>query len=268
MIDRVNAAALAADGDGWHYWCWTDDWQSSLAHLAAQKADPVACYFQGESMGLYDYDDHPRPVVPLVCSYSAELQRRVHTHGEPKKSQTLLLSSATKMYTLFRRMSTPTAAAVNGALTRLGVEADYLWTSQNDVRLAQETLDSYKLIVLADNIYRRDYREIPEMLLRFVENGGTLYLPMDRYDSLEDEYGARHDCPALAKLCGIDPDGYQEWPGANAPIRNWPFSSDLAHEPNFDAGAFSRLYWGICPDFRHRAAGAVSPANARFPHRR
>jgi len=254
MIDRVNAACLAADGDGWHYWDWTDDWESSLAHLREQKADPVASYFQGESMGLYDYDNHPRPVVPLVCNYSAELQRRVTTHAEPKTSQTLLLSSATKMYTLFRRMSTPTAAAVNGALARLGVEPDYLWTSQNDVRITQETLNRYQLIVLADNMYSRDYREVPEMLLTFVENGGTLYLPMDAFDSIEDEYGVRHACPALTKLCGIDADVPHTWPGAGEPIKNWPFPSDLAHEPNFDASAFSRLYWGICPDFRHRAA--------------
>ena len=32
IIDRVNTALLNADGDGWHYWSWTDDWQSSLAH--------------------------------------------------------------------------------------------------------------------------------------------------------------------------------------------------------------------------------------------
>lgn len=254
MFDRVNAACLAADGDGWHYWCWTDDWQSSLAHRAEQKADPVACYFQGESMGLYDYDDHPRPVVPLVCNYSAELRRRVHTHAIPKKSQTLLLSSATKMYTLFRRMSTPTAAAVNGALTRLGVEADYLWTSQNDVRISQETLNSYQLIVLADNMYSRDYRELPDMLLNFVQQGGTLYFAMDQFESIEDEHGVRHASPALTKLCGIDAQGDTDWPGAHTPIHNWPFPTDLAHEPNFDASAFSRLYWGICPQFRHRAA--------------
>jgi hypothetical protein len=250
----VNAACLAADGDGWHYWCWTDDWQSSLAHRREQKADPVATYFQGESMGLYDEDGDPRPVVPLVCNYSAELKRRVATCTAPKKSEVLLLSSATKMYTLFRRMSTPTAAAVNGALARLGVEADYLWTSQNDVRITQDTLDSYKLIVIADSMYGRDYPELPEMLLRFVENGGTLYFAMDQFDAIEDEYGVRHASPALARLCGVDPDGYTDWPGANQPCRNWPFQTDVAHEPNFDASAYSRLYWGICPEFRHRAA--------------
>ena len=192
MIDRVNAACLAADGDGWHYWCWTDDWQSSLAHLAEQKADPVACYFQGESMGLYDYDDHPRPVVPLVCNYSAELQRRAQTHGEPKKSQTLLLSSATKMYTLFRRMSTAhrgggerraDAAGRGGGLPvdepeRCAHQRRRRWTA-------------IKLIVLADNMYSRDYRELPEMLLSYVEHGGTLYFAMDQFDAIEDEYGVR-----------------------------------------------------------------------------
>ena len=41
LVDRVNAACLAADGDGWHYWNWTDDWESSEAHKAAQKKTPT-----------------------------------------------------------------------------------------------------------------------------------------------------------------------------------------------------------------------------------
>lgn len=253
MIDRVNAACLAADGDGWHYWCWTDDWVSSLAFTREQKINTTDYYMQGESMGLYDYDDVPRPVVSLVCQYSAELERRTKRPAATPH-ETLLLSSAAKMYSLYRRMATPTAAAVNGALARLGVEADYLWTAQNDLRISQETLNAYKLLVIADNMYGRDFRDMPEKLLAYVEQGGTLYLPLEHFDTFEDEHGVSHVSPALSRLCGIDPHGYTDWPGAHSPCRNWPYPTNKPHEPNFDYGSFTRLHWGICPEFRHRSA--------------
>lgn len=253
VIDRVNAACLAADGDGWHYWCWNDDWQSSLAHRSEQKANPTEMYFQGESMGLYDYDDHPRPVVPLINLYSQELLRRTITHSQPKTSEVLLLSSAAKMYNLYRRLAVPLAAAMSGALNRIGVEADYLWSSQNDTHISQETLNSYKAIAIADNMYGRDYRDMPEKLLCYVEQGGTLYFPLDSYDSFADEHGVAFENAALRTLTGVDPDGYRDWPGAKTPIKNWPFPTDKPHEPNFDTDSFPRLHWGICPEFRHRS---------------
>ncbi len=252
-IDRVNAACLAADGDGWHYWSFTDDWESSLAHAREQKMHPTEMYFQGESMGLYDYDDVPRPVVSLVCQYSQELQRRVRTHAQPKTSEVLLLSSSAQMYNLFRRMATPTAAAVNGALMRLGVEADYLWSGQNDVHINPETLAGYKLIVVADNMYGRDFRNMPDKLLAYVENGGTLYFALDQYDTFADEHGVARPSAAWRTLAGVDPAGNTDWPGADVPCRNWPFPTDKPHEPNFDFGSFTRLHWGVCPAFRHRA---------------
>lgn len=254
LVDRVNAACLAADGDGWHYWCWTDDWESSLAHRTQQKLHPEHGYFQGESMGLYDYDDCPRPVVMLAGEYSRQLQRLRKANRPNKKSEVLMLSSAPRMYNLFRRMAMPTAAAVCGSLLRMGVEPDYLWSSQNDVPITQETLDSYKLIVIADNMYERDFRQMPSLLLRFVENGGTLYFPLDRYDSFKDEHGVKHASPALQTLSGVDPAGWKLWAGAGERIKNWPFPGDQAHEPNWDVQAFPRLHWGICPEFRHRSA--------------
>ena len=253
MVDRVNAACLAADGDGWHYWCWADDWESSLAHRAEQKAHPHEMYFQGESMGLYDYDDHPRPVAALVRLYSDAVTRRARRATPHKHSEVLLLSSAAQMYNLFRRMATPTAAAVNGALARLGIECDYLWTAQNDVHIAPETLAGYRLVVIADHMYGRDFRDMPAKLLRFVQEGGTLYLALDRWDSFEDEHGVRHESPALRTLSGVDPAGVKDWPGADTGCRNWPFPTEKPHEPNFDALAFPRLHWGVCPAFRHRA---------------
>ena len=253
MIDRVNAACLAADGDGWHYWCWADDWESSLAHKVDQKANPTDMYWKGESMGLYDYDDHPRPVVALVGQYSGELKRRAARDLPPKQGEVLLLSSSARMYNLFRRMATPTAAAVAGALLRLGVEPDHLWTSQNDIEIARATLDRYKLIVIADNMYERDFRDMPEKLLAFVKRGGALYFPLDRWDSFKDEHGVQFECPAITELSGVDPNGWKDWPGAHTPCRNWPFPTETPHEPNWDALAFPRLQWGICPEFRHRA---------------
>lgn len=253
MTDRVNAACLAADADGWHFWSWADDWESSLAHLTAQKAHPEEMYWQGESTGLYDYEDHPRPVVALMSMYSDEWERRRRKNPPPKKSEVLLLSSAAKMYSLYRRLATPTAAAVNGALTRLGVECDHLWTAQNAVRIAPETLASYRLIVIADNMYGRDFREMPDLLLRYVEQGGHLYFALDRWDSFEDEHGVAFDSPAIRRLSGVQPDGWRGWPGADTPCHNWPFPGTTPNEPNFDALAFPRLHWGICPAFRRYA---------------
>ena len=253
MIDRVNAACLEAGCDGWHYWCWTDDWESSLAHRREQIDKPEEMYFQGESMGLIDYEDHPRPVAALVSQYSAQLRRRQAAAPADRSGEALLLSSSPRMYSLFRRLAVPTAAAVSGAMTRLGVRADCLWSSQNDTRIAQETLKAYKLVVIADSMYERDFRDTPDKLLRFVENGGTLYLPLDRYDSFKDEHGVAHENASLRRLSGVDPASRKDWPGAGVPCRNWPLPTQELSEPGWDVQAAPRVHWGICPQFRHRA---------------
>jgi hypothetical protein len=76
IIDRVNAACLAADGDGWHYWSWTDDNQSKSSFPAEQDDDPTAFYWFGESTGLLDFKGHPRPALSLTARYSRECARR------------------------------------------------------------------------------------------------------------------------------------------------------------------------------------------------
>lgn len=250
IVDRVNAAALAADGDGWHYWSWTDDWQSSLSHDKAQKADPTAYYWQGESMGLYDYDDHPRPVTALLSQYSAQLKRKIRAAKPAATGEVLLLSSAAQMLSLFRRMAFPTAGAVGNALFRCGVEPDYLWTARNALKLDAETLNAYKLVVIADPMFGRDARETPPLLLDYVRAGGTLYLPLADYASFEDEFGVRFESPAIRELAGVDESAAPAWPGANERCRNWPFPGQEAHEPNYDALAFPRLMWGVTDPFR------------------
>lgn len=256
IVDRVNAACLAADGDGWHYWSFTDDNQSLSSHLAEQKADPTRFFWYGESTGLFDWDDAPRPACAIVSQYSAELSRRAASGRPEKRSDVLLLSSAPRMYSLFRRLAYPTAAAVSGALARCGVECDYLWSAQNDVRISPETLGAYRLIVLADNMYERDFRDMPGKLLAFVEQGGTLYLPLDRWDLFRDEHGVAYRDEALTRLSGVDPDGWKDWPGARETCANWPFASDPGAVPNEDFQGFPRLSWGICPEFRHRCPSA------------
>jgi hypothetical protein len=256
IFDRVNAACLAADGDGWHYWSYTDDNQSMSSHLTEQKAHPEHYYHIGESTGLYDWDDQPRPVTALVCQYSAELARRAAADTPPKRSDVLLLSSAPRMYNLFRRLAYPTAAAVSGALARCGVECDYRWTAQDEIEIAPETLDAYRLLVLADNMYERDFRSMPDKLLRFVRDGGTLYFALDDWQAFKDEHGVGFASPALRELSGVDPDGWKDWPGARDACRNWPYPTEASLEPNLDFQAFPRLPWGICPAFRHRAPAA------------
>lgn len=253
IYDRVNAACLAADGDGWHYWSFTDDYQSMSSHLAQQKAQPEKYWYIGESTGLFDWDDHPRPVCALVTQYSRELERRAAMRPPQKKSDVLMLSSAPRMYNLFRRLAYHTAAAVTGALARCGVEPDYLWSAQDEIEISQDTLDAYRLIVIADNMYERDFRTMPDKLLRFVQKGGTLYFPLDDWQTFKDEHGVKFECPALRKLSGVDSQGYKDWPGARDPCQNWPFPTDAAYEPNLDPQAFPRLSWGICPEFRHRS---------------
>jgi hypothetical protein len=250
VLDRVNAACLAADGDGWHYWCWSDDNQSWVTHAKQRHANPAQYFFHGESMGLVDFDGHAKPALSLVARYSRELERRAAANPPAKKSDVLLLSSAPRMYNLFRRLALPTAAAVNGTLTRLGVEADYLWTARNDLRIEPRTLDSYRLIVITDNLYERDFRDMPEKLLRFVQRGGTLYFAMDRWDSFKDEHGVEHQNPALTKLTGVDPHGWNGWPGARERAKNWPFPTDPAKESPADMQGFPRVEWGVCPAFR------------------
>jgi len=256
IYDRVNAACLAADGDGWHYWSWTDDYASKSSHPAERKANPTDFYWSGESTGLMDWDDCPRPVVSLLTQYSRQLRRIERADPPVQRSDVLMLSSAARMYNLFRRMAYPTAAAVCGALGRVGVRCDYLWTAQNDVHISDETLGQYRLIVIADNMYGRDFRDMPAKLLRYVEAGGTLYFAMDRFDTFEDPHGVAHDNAAMAKLTGVDAGGWTGWPGAGRTCRNWIFSADAAQEANMDAQCFPRLSWGICPDYRHLAPDA------------
>jgi hypothetical protein len=252
VYDRIIAACLAAGCDGFHYWQWNDDasFQTTTEHL--QKMEPTANYWNGRSKGLIDWDGHPRPVLSLITQYSDELQRRAEAARPDRYSDVLLLSSAPRMYNLFRRMAYPTAAAVSGALTRLGVECDYRWTAQNDVPISEETLHRYRCIVIADNMYERDFRDMPAKLLRFVEHGGTLYFAMDRYSSFRDEHGVAYANAALTRLTGVDPHGATDWPGAHEPCRNSPAPLEQKDDLAFDIlFAFPRVSWGICPAFRH-----------------
>jgi hypothetical protein len=251
IVDRVNLACLAADADGWHYWNWRDDEQSWHGKRRERFEKPEEFYFYGESLGMNTFDGFPKPVLSLVQRYSRECQRRADANPPAKKSDLLLLSSSARMYTLFRRMAVPTAAAMVGALSRIGIEPDVLWTGQDEVRIDQATLNSYRMIAMADNMFGRDFRDTPEKLLKYVEQGGTLYFAMDRFDRFEDEYGVRHENAAMAKLCGVDANGLKDWPGAHSKCHNWPFATDASQEPNMDIMAFPRLAWGVCPEFRH-----------------
>ena len=46
IIDRVNAACLAADGDGWHYWNWRDDEASWVSHAQDRHENPTSFYVE------------------------------------------------------------------------------------------------------------------------------------------------------------------------------------------------------------------------------
>jgi len=250
IVDRVNAACLAADADGWHYWNWRDDQASLMTTSQERYENPTDFYFYGESLGLNDFKGFPRPVMTMVSRYSRESARRAAEDRPEKQSDVLLLSSSPRMYNLFRRMALPTAAAMTGAFARLGVEPDVLWTAQDDIRISDETLAKYRFIAIADNMYERDFTDTPEKLLRFVENGGTLYFALDRFDSFKDEHGVVQQNAALARLAGVDPNGYTDWPGATSACKNWPYPTDATLEPNMDVQAFPRVAWGVCPDFR------------------
>ena len=254
IIDRVNAACLAADADGWHYWNWRDDNASWAGKQQERFENPTQYFFQGESLGMNDFNGFPKPVISLVSRYSREASRRAENDLPVKKSDALLLSSSPRMYSLFRRMALPTACAVNGAFVRNGVEPDYLWSAQNELQISQETLNTYRMVAIADNMYERDFKEMPEKLLAYVEQGGTLYLPLDVWESFKDEHGVIYKNAALTRLSGVDPNGVEDWPNAKIPATNWPYPTPASQEANMDVQAFPRLSWGICPDFRHLAA--------------
>lgn len=250
--DRVIAACLAAGCDGFHYWQWNDDasFQTTTEH--EQKMEPTANYYNGRSKGLIDWEGHPRPVLSLITQYSDELMRRAEANLPDRNSDLLMLSSAPRMLNLFRRLAYPTAAAVNGALTRLGVESDYRWSAQNDEILTDEVLQKYRLIVIADNQYERDFRSMPDKLLSFVEQGGVLYLPLAHYQTMQDEHGVHWNSAAIVRLAGYDPHGEQLWPGAHEHFRNSPYPFNQRDNAAFDAiFSFPRISWGICPQFRH-----------------
>jgi len=251
ITDRMNLACLAADGDGWHYWDWREDDQSWSAHKQERFANPTKFYFYGETCGMIDFNGYPRPMVNLVEQYSRELSRRAEVNPPVKASDVLLLNASPRMYNLFRRMALPTTCAMAGAFARLGVEPDVLWTAQNDIHISEETLGKYRFIAIADNMYERDFRDMPEKLLRYVENGGTLYFALDQYASFKDEHCVTFASPALTRLSGVDPNGSMDWPDAKTPCVNWPFPTEASQEPNMDFQAFPRLAWGVCPAFRH-----------------
>ena len=250
--DRVIAACLSAGCDGFHYWQWNDDASFQTSTDQATKTEPTANFFDGRSKGLIDWEGHPRPVLSLITQYSDELARRAEANRPDPTSDVLLLSSSPRMLNLFRRLAYPTAAAMSGALTRLGVECDYRWSAQNDIVIADEILQQYRLIVIADNQYERDLRCLPDSLVRFVEQGGTLYFALDRYDSFKDEHGVCYDSPAISRLSGFKAHGSRDWPGSDELCRNSPVPVEQRDAMAFDAVfSFPRVSWGICPQFRH-----------------
>ncbi len=51
-----------------------------------------------------------------------------------------------------------------------------------------EDIRSYPLVILGTSSYRKDFPEIPRVLLQYVENGGTLFFSLAECDTLVDPY--------------------------------------------------------------------------------
>jgi hypothetical protein len=78
-----------------------------------------------------------------------------------------------------------TVACVIAALARLGVAPEVKATCfQGKGAIPLEELAPYRLVVLGADEYRKDLPEVPGVLRRYVEGGGTLLLAMGRPDRL------------------------------------------------------------------------------------
>ena len=104
---------------------------------------------------------------------------------------------------LYRYRSNVTGYGIFTSLARQGILADAAFTSAGEDLIALKRLTPYELIILGMPQYHRDHPEIPGLLQRYVEQGGTLFLPLADPKQLDDPYIKPRTLPALKALTGV-----------------------------------------------------------------
>lgn len=204
MVDRFNAYIQACGARGICYWCWTDDELSRSALVppdqAADNAEARKLYWQaGETMGLLRHNGTERPLASVVRAAGKSFPNSPVVESP---HEALVLFPTPIFQSLYRYRSNCTGFGIFTSLARQGILADAAFTSVGEKPLRGSRLKPYELVILGMADYYRDYPETPDMLLKYVQNGGTLFLPLALPDRLDDPYCKPRRSAALATLTG------------------------------------------------------------------
>lgn len=203
LIDRTNRACMEAGGDGWAYWCWSDDATSRTATMEKRKRYRNRWYQNGETMGIVRWDGSLRPVALTVHAWGRQLATPLCQHPALARDVLILLPEP-KMMIEQEPLSLQTATAICSALLRAGTLPQVQWTATTRDVIGPDDLKPFRLVVLGDSTYQRDHREVPQVLLEYVKQGGILFWPVYSTEWLEDEFGCRQPQPALSELSGCN----------------------------------------------------------------
>lgn len=192
MLGRYNTYYLGAGGQGIAYWCWSDDELSKTYtrqfgyEFGSDTDESKKAYQQaGETMGLVRYDGVPRPVAEKIRQVAEKMAGQP---GQENPAEVLVLLPGPVFQSLYRYRANLTAFGVFTSLARQGICAHLAMTSAGENLITAEELAKYRFVILGVSSYTQDHPEVPEVLLRYVEEGGTLFLPLSQTGTLLDAY--------------------------------------------------------------------------------
>jgi len=197
MFDRFNGYIEACGAHGIDYWYYGSPVRGREHQAPVPAADFVP---PGNSMSLLRDDGSERPVCSIVRSTGRSLA------GKPpaeSSHETLVLFPTPIFQSLFRYRANVTGFGIFTSLARQGILADAAFTSAGEDLITPDRLTPYRLIILGMPQYHRDHPEIPGLLQRYVEQGGTLFLPLADPEQLDDPYIKPRALPALRTLAGV-----------------------------------------------------------------
>jgi hypothetical protein len=125
--------------------------------------------------------------------------------GRPSRippEEVLVLLPAPIFQSLYRYRANLTAFGVFTSLGRLGIQANMAFTAAGEKLITLDEIKPYRLVILGSSTYRKDFNAVPEILLEYVKQGGNLFLPLAKCDSLVDPYLKVRTSPALKELAG------------------------------------------------------------------
>jgi len=206
MLGRYNTWYFESGGAGVSYWCWSDDELSKTftrqfgVEFGSDTDESKKAYPQaGETMGVVRYDGTPRPVGEKLRQAAADRA------GKPVKKtpgDVLVLLPAPLFQSVYRYRANLSAFGVFTSLARQGILANLAFTSAGETLISYDEIAPYRLVILGVSSYQRDYPQVPEMLLQYVQQGGTLFLPLGKCDRLVDPYLKVRPSLALKALAG------------------------------------------------------------------